>query len=69
MFMPQLEMRSSSIAPNSVESLEAPPNSTVFLTSHRHPEKLPEVTCTSRGNTEFPAATRERPQDVHFNVS
>ena len=35
------------------ESLEAPPNSTVSLTSQNHPEKLPEVTCTSRGNPGF----------------
>ena len=31
-----------------VEFQEAPPNSTVTLTSHRHAEKLPEVTGTSR---------------------
>ena len=43
-FQPQLEMRPSSIAPNPVESREAPPKSTVFLTYNRHPEKLPEVT-------------------------
>ena len=53
-FLPELEMRCSSIVPNPVESREAPPNSTVFLTSHRHPRKLPEVTFTSRGNTGFP---------------
>ena len=29
------------------------------MTSQRHPEKLPEVTDTSRGNPGFPAATRE----------
>ena len=68
-FLPQLEMRPSSIAPNPVESREAPPNSTVSLTSHRHPEKLPEVTGTRRGNTGFPAATRERPRDSFFNAS
>ena len=43
-FLPPLEMRLSSIAPNPVESREAPPNSTVPLTSQRHPEKLHEVT-------------------------
>ena len=32
-FLPPLEMRPSSIAPNPVESREAPPNSTVTLTS------------------------------------
>ena len=32
-----------SIAPNPVEFREAPPNSTVTLTSQRHAEKLPEV--------------------------
>ena len=35
--MPPLEMRPSSIAPNPVESREAPPNYTVSLTSQRHP--------------------------------
>ena len=45
-FLPPLEMRLSSIARNPVESREAPPNSTVSLTSQRHPEKLPEVTGT-----------------------
>ena len=48
--------RQSSIAPNAVESREAPPNTTV--SSQRHPEQLPEVTGTSRGNTGYPAATR-----------
>ena len=60
-FLPPLEMRPFSIAPKPVESREATPNSTVSLTSQRHPEKLPEVTGTSRGNPAFPAATRERP--------
>ena len=32
-FLPPLEMRPSSIAPNPVESREAPPNCTVSLTS------------------------------------
>ena len=68
-FPPQLEMRPSSIIPNPVESREAPPNSRVFLTFHRHPEKLPEVTVTSRGTTGFPAAPRERPRDSPFNAS
>ena len=54
-FLPPLEMRLSSIAPNPVESREAPPNSTVPLTSQRHPEKLHEVTGTCRGNPGFPA--------------
>ena len=36
-----------SIALNRLESREAPPNSTVYLTSQRHPEKLPEVNGTS----------------------
>ena len=60
-FLPQLDMRPFSIAPNPVESREAPSNSTVSLNSQRHPEKLPEVTGTGRGNPGFPAATRERP--------
>ena len=46
-FLPQLEMRPSSIAPNPVESREGPPNSRVSLTSQRHTEKLPEATGTS----------------------
>ena len=32
-----------------------------YLSSHRHHEKLPEVTVTSLGNPGFPDATRERP--------
>ena len=48
-FPPQFEKRPSSIAPNPVEASEAPPNSTVFLTSQRNPEKLTEVTVTSQG--------------------
>ena len=43
--------RQSSIAPNAVESREAPPNTSVSVSSQRHPEQLPEVTGTSRGNT------------------
>ena len=69
MFPPQLEMRPSSIAPNRVESREAPPKSTVFLTSHRHPEKLPEVTVTGLGNIGFPASTRDKPRDSAFKAS
>ena len=61
-----LEVRPSSIAANPVESREASPSSIVSLTSQRHPEKLPEVTGTSRGNTGFPAATRERPRASFF---
>ena len=68
-FLPQLEMRPSSIAQIPLESPEATPNSTVFLTSHRHHEKLPEVAVTSRGSPGFPAATRERPRDSPFNES
>ena len=60
-FLPPLEVRPSSIAPNPDESREAPPNSTVSLNSQRHPENLPEVTVSSPGNPGFPAATRERP--------
>ena len=68
-FLPPLEMRPSSIAPNPVESQEAPPNSTVSLTSQRHPEKLPEVIGPRRGTPGFPAATRERPGESFFNMS
>ena len=46
-FLPQLKMRPSSIAPNPVESREAPTKSTVSLTSQRLPETLPDVTGTS----------------------
>ena len=65
-FLPDLEIRPSSIAANPVESREASPSSIVSLTSQRHPEKLPEVTGTSRGNPGFPAATRERPRASFF---
>ena len=67
-FLPQLVTRPSSIAPNTVESGEAPPNFRVSLTSQRHPEKLPEVTGTSQGNPGFPASTRERPRESFFNL-
>ena len=68
-FPPQLEMRPSSIAPTPEESREAPHNSKGFLTSHRHHEKLPEVTVTTRGNPKFPATNRETPWDSPFNVN
>ena len=68
-FLSPLEMRLSCIARNPVESREAPPNSTVSLTSQRNPEKLPEVTGTCRGNPGFPAATRKRPRESFFNAS
>ena len=48
-FLPQPEMRPSSIKTNSVESREAPPISTVSLISHRHSEKLLEATGKRRG--------------------
>ena len=68
-FLPQREMRPSSLATHPVESREAPPNSTVSLTSQKHPEKLPEHTSTSQGNPGFPAATRERPRESFFKAS
>ena len=68
-FLPPLEMRPSSIAPNPVEAREAPPNCTVSLTSQRHTEKLPDTTSTSRGNPGFTAATQEAPQKSFFNSS
>ena len=68
-FLPQLEKRPSSIEPNSVVSREAPPNTRVSLNSQRLPEKLPEVTGTSRGNPGVPAATQERPRESFFNAS
>ena len=52
-FPPQLEMRPSSIAPNLLESREAPPNSTVFMISHRHYKKFAEVTVTHEGSQGF----------------
>ena len=58
-FPPQLEMRTSSIVQNTVESREAPPNTTVYRTSHGHPGKIPEFTGTSRGNPGFPATSLE----------
>ena len=36
-FLTALEMRPSSITPKTVEAREAPPKSTVSLTSQRHP--------------------------------
>ena len=68
-FLPPLEIRTSSIARNPVESRETRPSSTVSLTSQRHPEKLSEVTGRSRGNPAFPATTPERPQKIFFNAS
>ena len=53
-FLPQLEMRPSSIAPNPDESREALPNSTVSVNSQRHLENLPEVTGTSQEEPRFP---------------
>ena len=53
MFQTQLEMRPSSIAPNPVESQQTPANSTVFLTSHRHPEKLPRLPSQVEGTQGF----------------
>ena len=49
--------------------LRAPTNSTLYLTSQRHPEKLSEVTGTSQGNPGFPAATLERHRESFFNPS
>ena len=43
-------------------------NTTVSLTSQRHPEKLPEVTSTIRVNPGFIAATIERTQESFFNT-
>ena len=39
------------------------------LTSQRHHEKPPEVTCTSQANSGFAASTRERPRETFFNTS
>ena len=68
-FQAKLEMRNSSMAPTPVEYRKAPPNSTVFLTSHKNPENLLEFTVTSRGNPGLSAATQERPRDSPFNAS
>ena len=51
-FLPQLEKRPSSIAPNSVVSREAPPNTTVSLNSQR----LPEILVVPREKTPTGAA-------------
>ena len=70
-FLPPLEMRLSSIARNPVESREAPPNSTVSLTSQRHPEKLPEVTGTCGGNQGFlpqPEKDLESPSSMRLEA-
>ena len=67
-FLPQLEIRPSSNAPNPVVSRESPPNP-LSLTSQSHHEKPPEVTCTSRGKPGFPASTGERPRETFFNTS
>ena len=67
-FLPPLEIRTSSIARNPVESRETRPSSTVSLISQRHPEKLPEVTSTIRVNPGFTAATIERTQESFFNA-
>ena len=58
-FLPQLEMRPSSIAPKPLESREAPPTPRVTNFSEA-PLQAPEISGTSRGNPGFPAATRER---------
>src|SRR5574337_1662855 len=50
-------------------SPERPLPPPVSLASQSHPEKPPEVTCTSRGNPGFPASTRERPRETFFNTS
>ena len=50
-------------------ALRGPSNSTKFLISHKHPEKLPEVTVTCQGKPGFPAATPERPRYSPFNAS
>ena len=52
-FPSQQEMRPSSIAPTPVESREAPPNSTVFMISHRHYKKFAEVTVIHEGSQGF----------------
>ena len=61
----QLEMRPSSIAPNPVEYREAPPNSTVFLTSHRHPEKLPRLPSQVEGTQGF-LSKLEKDLEIHL---
>src|SRR5574337_452659 len=50
-------------------SPERPLPPPVSLASQSHHEKPPEVTCTSRGNPEFPASTRESPRETSFNTS
>ena len=43
-----------------------PSHYTVSLTSQRHPEKLPDINGTSRGDQGFPAATLKRPRESFF---
>ena len=50
-------------------SPERPLPPPVSLASQSHHEKPPEVTCPSRGNSGFPASTRERPRETFFNTS
>ena len=52
-FLPPLEMRPSSIAPNPVESREAPPNCTVSLTSQRHPYTFLRSPAQAEGSKGF----------------
>ena len=67
-FLPPLEMRPSSIAPNPAESREGPP-------TPQHPSALRGTLGSSlrssaevEGN-EGPAPTRERPRESFFNAS
>ena len=57
-FLPQLEIRPSSTAPNPVEFGAAPPNCTVSLTSLAPHERLPEILVVPREKTPTGAAAR-----------
>ena len=54
---PHLMLRHSSFELTPEKYREASHNSKVFLTSHRHHEKLPEVTIATQEKPNFPAAT------------
>ena len=63
-FLPQFEMRRSSIAPNQVESREASPSSIVSLTSQRHPGSYLRSQAQVEGTQGFlpqPEKDLERP--------
>ena len=70
-FLPPLEMRPSSIAPNPVESRETPPNCSVSLTSQRHPETFLRSLAQVEGTKGFlpqPVKDLEGPSSTRLEV-